>query len=116
MDCLEHETSDSFVWKVQLSFTNTDGNVTKYDSEAEFSGPPEDLNQLPTHLTEAWKRILSRPPQAREMQAALDFAGQQLQSLALNRQGTASNRAAGHQVLVNVCQMLLNSNEFLYVE
>ncbi len=47
---------------------------------------------------------------------SLRFASEQLTLMSRDSQGTLPGRSPGQQVLVNVCQMLINSNEFLYIE
>jgi hypothetical protein len=54
----------------------------------------------------------SRQPAAEELEWCGDFLGNQAERLtAAGEQGAAAEQGA----LVNLCQMLLNTNEFLYV-
>ncbi|MCA9132551.1 MAG: DUF1553 domain-containing protein, partial [Planctomycetales bacterium] len=115
-DCVQQETSDSFTWTVKIRLTPEHGPGEDYDSASEFSGPAEDLSRLPGQIIAAWKQILSRSPNEQELQLALAFAGDQLSLMAKEQQGTPAGRSPGEQVLVNVCQMLLSCNEFLYIE
>ncbi len=115
-DCLQHETSDSFGWPVKLTFTPSGAAPVVHDSVAEFHGPAEDLTLLPTQITAAWEIVLSRAPTDAELNLALRFAGEQLSHMATDPSGILTGRSAGQQVLVNLCQMLINSNEFLYIE
>ncbi|QDV70678.1 Planctomycete cytochrome C [Rosistilla carotiformis] len=117
-DCLANENADSFSWQVKLDFTPTGGKPHLYDSVADFRGPsqPEDLAPLPDQIAAAWQIVLSRSPTDSEMQTALQFANRQLTQLFADPQGTPQDQTPGRQVLINICQMLINSNEFLYIE
>jgi hypothetical protein len=115
-DCLEHETSDSFTWPVKLSFTPTGGKPVVHDSVTGFRGPEEDVTRLPAQIMAAWEIILSRSPGDDELKMSLQFASEQLTRMSRDSQGILPPRSPAHQVLVNICQMLINSNEFLYIE
>lgn len=115
-DCLENESSDSFNWPLHLTFTPSGGDPQVHDSVSGFRGPEADLRLLPAQINAAWEIVLSRPASEAELELALQFASNQLTLMSRSADGTASGRSRGQQVLVNVCQMLLNSNEFLYIE
>ncbi|QDS93790.1 Planctomycete cytochrome C [Roseimaritima multifibrata] len=115
-DCIANETSDSFSWPLKLTFTPTDAKPIPYDSVADFHGPESDLELLPAQINAAWEVVLSRAASEAELKMALRFAADQLVLMSRDRQGTSPGRSRGEQVLVNICQMLLNSNEFLYIE
>jgi len=115
-DCIAHETSDSFEWPVKLTFTPTDGKPEVHDSVAHFHGPETDLELLPAQINAAWEIVFSRVASDAELKMSLRFASDQLELMARDVQGAPPNRSRGEQVLVNLCQMLLNSNEFLYIE
>ena len=116
VECLEHETSDSFLWPIQMEITASDGRVIKADSVTEFHGPSLTVAQWETQVARAWQLALVRAPRAEEWQAALQFAAVQLAELNRDKRGLAAGSPPERQVLVNLCQMLLNSNEFLYVD
>ncbi len=116
VECLEHETSDSFLWPIQLELTHTDGRKLKIDSVADFRGPGLSVPQWQAQVTRAWQLALVRPPRDEEQQAALAFAAAQLSELQRDKRGVPAGSSPERQVLVNLCQMLLNSNEFLYVD
>ncbi|MCO8123497.1 PSD1 and planctomycete cytochrome C domain-containing protein [Stieleria sp. TO1_6] len=116
VDCLEHETSDSFSWPLQLTFTPTGGQPVVHDSTTAFHGPTEDFTHLPSQINAAWEIVLSRPPSDTELTTSLAFASDQLSLMARDAEGTSQGRSPAQQVLVNICQMLINSNEFLYIE
>ena len=78
--------------------------------------PPEDYSRLPAQLAAAWQLVLMRPPTEVEWQAVTEFAQQQLEWLHQEPGRTAEGLTAARQVLTNACQMLIGSNEFLYVD
>ena len=116
MDSLEHETSDSFTWPLKLTFTPAGGEPVVHDSVTAFRGPAEDFTHLPSQIIAAWEIILSRPPSDEELKTSLQFASDQLTLMSRDARGTSPGRSPAQQVLVNLCQMLINSNEFLYIE
>ena len=116
VECLAHETSDSFLWPVQLEITASDGRVVKADSTVDFHGPSLTVARWQAQVARAWQLALVRAPREGEQQAALAFAAAQLTELNRDKRGIANGSTAERQVLVNLCQMLLNSNEFLYVD
>lgn len=115
-DCIQHETSDSFTWPVKLTFTPAGHEPVIHESMTAFHGPEPDLNQLPTQINAAFEIVLSRAADEAELKLALQFASDQLALMSRDLRGTLPGRSRGRQVLVNVCQMLLNSNEFIYIE
>jgi mono/diheme cytochrome c family protein len=67
-------------------------------------------------IERAWKIIYLRLPNEEELSAALEFAEEQLQWLATHPSQLPEGVSAEMQVLKNICQALLSSNEFLYIE
>lgn len=114
--CREHETSDSFTWTVQLNLTTPDGVSQSYKSQEGFRGPAEDYSQLAGQLHRAWERVYFRAPSSEEMELLIQFAQQQIRLLQAEPQRVPPGSTVGQQVLIHVCQTLLNSNEFLYVD
>ncbi|MGN6545683.1 MAG: DUF1553 domain-containing protein [Aureliella sp.] len=115
-DCIAHETSDSFNWPVKLELMAGDGAKSAFDSVANFHGPAFDKQRLAAQLARAWQLALARPPRQSEMGAAFRFAAEQLAELRREPRGVPAGSTPERQLLVNICQMLLNSNEFLYVD
>ncbi|MCA8989812.1 MAG: DUF1553 domain-containing protein, partial [Planctomycetaceae bacterium] len=115
-DCREHENSDSFQWTVHLTLKTEDGTVEEFDSSGQFHGPMPDPRQLPSQIDSAWQFILLRHPSPEELNSALRFAERQLSTLNEHNANVPAGSSATRQVLVNLCQMLLNSNEFLYID
>jgi hypothetical protein len=116
VECLAHETSDSFLWPIQIEITASDGRVIKTDSAADFHGPGLSVAQWQAQVQRAWQLALVRAPRDDEQQAALAFAAAQLAELNRDKRGVLAGSTPERQVLVNLCQMLFNSNEFLYVD
>jgi hypothetical protein len=116
VDCIEHETSDSFSWPIALTLTASDGRVLSFDAAAEFRGPPLSTAEWVAQIHRVWELALCRPPSADELQMTIRFAAEQLPELRANTVGLVAGRSPEQQVLVNVCHMLFNTNEFLYVD
>jgi hypothetical protein len=116
VDCLAHETSDSFTWPVTITLRTEPDTLQRFDSVAGFSGPPTGLDLLPRQIESAWQLVLQRPPTQEEMDLVLRFAAEQYVSLRQQASSLPDQRTAADQVLINICQMLLTSNEYLYVE
>lgn len=70
---------------------------------------PEQKDQI----TRAWRLVYCRDPSKTELKDALEFLNHQTNELA-KRSDKKSNPAK--QALANLCQILLGSNEFLYVD
>jgi hypothetical protein len=117
-DCVAHETSDSFSWPVTLTLKTPDGETAKFSSNDDFHGPQPDETyaELPGQIAAAWELAYLRPPTGEELRLAMQFAARQLAELHENDHGTPPGVTAGRQVLINLCQVLLNSNEFLYID
>ncbi len=69
-------------------------------------------------ISHAWKLIYSRPPAADEAVTALSFLVNQTQAfqVAPAKKGQALGDTPELEALTSLCQMLLSSNEFLYVD
>ena len=76
----------------------------------------ESQTELSALLRHAWRLTLCREPTEDELRLSLDFAAQQLRDLQLDPSGLAKDATAGKQALVNYCQALMNSNEFVYTD
>jgi hypothetical protein len=60
----------------------------------------------------AWQFAYLRPPESHELQAACAFLARQVEQIRSGGQAEDAER----QALTNLCQSLLSSNEFLYVD
>jgi hypothetical protein len=116
-DCLGNENSDSFQWTTSLTLKTSEG-IRTYDSAQDFHGPisADPYDSLPGQIVTAWQLSYQRPPTADELRLAMEFAVAQIQEMHATGKGTPSGLSPGRQVLINFCQALLTSNEFLYIE
>ena len=116
-DCLEDVTSDSFTWRVELTLTQEGDRMIRFDSHEGFHGPVGEGSGLEiASVIRAWQSAYSRLPSRDELQAACAFLTRQSKYLRLNPQYTTSGRSPELQAFTNLCQALLSSNEFLYVD
>lgn len=117
-DCLAHETSDSFSWPSTITLQTPTGESLTFNASEDFHGPQtlESYAQLPQQVASAWKLAYLRAPTPQELQVAMQFVASQLVELHEHDRGTPDGVTAGRQVLINFCQVLLNSNEFIYID
>jgi len=94
---------------------HADGNLT-VESATSFRGPSERTDRLAQQIHTAWNLILRRDPTQDEIHALKSFLSKQLENLYRDPQRVPPGSSPTQQVLVNVCQMLINSNEFLYID
>ncbi|MFN7625314.1 MAG: DUF1553 domain-containing protein, partial [Pirellula sp.] len=128
LECGEHETSDSFQWPIQIAFhplsasasgsgaVDAPSKVVLFDSSVGFQLQQEDYSSISTQIIVAWQLLLKRPPNQDELHAIGQFVPRQLELIHREPQRLSQGVNASRQVVINVCQMLLNSNEFLYVD
>ena len=117
VDCQAHETSDSFTWRVELTLEREGQPTATWDSAAQFAGPAAAVTPLDvTHLARAWQRAYLRWPAPEELELAADFVRRQMTYLRAHPQQVASGHSPEQQALTNLCQVLLSSSEFLYVD
>ncbi len=110
-DCLEADTSDSFDWAFNLQLTGEAGQEKgRWDSVADFHGPL--TTSAPQQIAYVWRLAYCRPITADELEIACQFLDQQLQTL------RASGAKGDHELIAfsSLCQQVLSSNEFLYVD
>ena len=114
-DSLTSITSDSFNWPIKLTIVKETGSEVIAESETEFTGPQESLAEIPSQIVRAWQLVYQRDPNDQELEKAYRFIGLQIDTA--NRSSTFSQqRSVLRQCMTNLCQMLLSSNEFFYVE
>lgn len=116
-DCRADVNADSFTWVVELALTQTDGQVANWKSDKDFPGPQADTIQLtPQHLVDAWQKTYCRNPSRDELELAIQFINEQCQEMAARPRSLPDGVSPPLQALANLCQVLLTSNEFLYVQ
>ena len=76
------------------------------------SGSPLDRPALVEH---AYRLVLGRSPDALEARAALRFLGEQPERIAAQGR-PPGGRTADEQALVDLCHVLMNSNELIYLD
>lgn len=115
-DSIESHNSDSYQWEVTVSLQSSNGVSRPFVSKNDFAGPTESLETLVAHAARAWQFALCRRPTTEELSLAADFLARQLDFIELQNVALPENRTASQQALINLCQALMSSNEFLYVE
>ncbi len=120
-DCRANENSDSFTWPVKLRLVRANEAELLYDSAADFSGPQAEkadarAELLPSQIVQAWQHLLGRSPRPAEFELAVQFSRNQLEELYAAPAPLPEGITPVRQVLINICQALMTSNEFLYIE
>jgi hypothetical protein len=107
---------DSFNWKVQLKLQRDGKDVGEWDSTSGFHGPISSSSDLSAQAASAWELALCRPPTSEELHLTVGFLGKQLAVLQQHADRLPKGVTPDQQALTNLCQVLLSSNEFLYVD
>ena len=116
VDCLAEITSDSFQWPVIISLTTADGTVQSFASNAGFQGPPEPRGLVVGQVIKAWQLAYCRHPESDELLTSMTFLADQIGYLQTHRDRIPAGLTESQQALTDLCQVLLTSNEFLYVK
>ncbi|HAH46582.1 MAG TPA: hypothetical protein DCM07_17335, partial [Planctomycetaceae bacterium] len=116
-DCKQNDVGfDSFSWTVQVSLQNEQGGVHKWDSAADFRGPEPEQKNLSAQAAYAFELALCRQPSPEELLLVTRFINSQLVYLQQHPEQLPKDVTPGRQVMTNLCQALMSSNEFLYVD
>ncbi len=116
-DCQKDVNADSFTWTVTITMTLTDGSEIVTTSEEGFSGPTRSSTQLTAdHIAQAWLLAYCRLPSQEELNLGVSFLNRQITEMNVRSPKLPSGVSASQQALANLCQALLTSNEFLYIE
>ena len=111
VDCLQSETSDGFEWILTGSVKTEDGRVlARLNSAADFAGP--NGPSLAMQAAHAIELVHGRSPLEGELALLVEFMRRQGERLA----GTVPRSALEETLMTLVCQQLLSTNEFLYVD
>ena len=115
-DCRTTHTSDSFSWPVTITLNAAGVKEHVAVSTDAFHGPAESIETIPGQIIRAWQLALCRQPSPEEMQLAVSFVAEQVETLQCTPAGIPKGQTATGQVMTSLCQTLLGSNEFLYIE
>lgn len=116
-DCNENVNADSFGWGVELTLTRDGQTLGAWRSAEGFHGPLAAGTPLqPGHIVRAWQAAYVRNPTADELFSAVEFLRAQLSYLQSHPESLKANTTPDRQALTNLCQALLSSNEFLYLD
>ncbi|MEY3172155.1 MAG: hypothetical protein RLZZ436_68 [Planctomycetota bacterium] len=115
VDCRESVESDSFAWTATLTLADSAGKALgAWKTEESLTAPGTPIELFGPAAAEAWKLTRGRPLESVEREAIRRFALEQVRYLSSEGKGRAPDVV--RQVLVNLSQSLLGSNEFLYLE
>jgi hypothetical protein len=118
VDCRENENADSLEWKVTITRLTSAGK--SWTSESGFHGPVESRQGMVVEqIAAAWRAAYGRDIAQSEIDRAVQFAATQLEALeTIPEAAKKTNPPADDQLLMltNLCQQLISSNEFLYVD
>ena len=109
-------SSDTFKWPLTLTLVQDGHQLATLETALAFHGPLADSNALPGRIVRAWQLALCRKPSDNELRQTMDFAVRQLKHLHANPGSLPEDTDSVQQVLTNLCQVLLGSNEFLYID
>ena len=115
-DCRGDVSYDSFSWQATLTLHRDGQDDLTFASPTGFQGPVSPQRGLPAQVVRAWKLALGRDPSASELLLANTFLSRQINYLNEHPDRLQKKQSAAEQALTNLCQSLLNANEFLYVE
>jgi hypothetical protein len=111
VECRAHNTSDSFTWPVTITL---EGQT--FSSAEQFAGPVASADVISGQIVHAWQLAYGRMPSKEELRLAIEFVDRQLRTMQSRPSAVPSGRSKIRQAMTNLCQSLLSSNEFLYVE
>ncbi|MFT7643796.1 MAG: hypothetical protein ACI9G1_005562, partial [Pirellulaceae bacterium] len=115
-DCRENHNADSFSWPLTITLKTTGELDRVLNSAEQFQGPVESVDAIPGQIVRAWQLAYCRQPTDDELILAIEFVTRQIDTLQSDARGVPQGRTAVGQALTNLCQTLLSSNEFLYIQ
>ena len=115
-DCRTAHTSDSFNWPVTITMKADTAKDYVAVSKDAFHGPAEKIETIPGQVIRSWQLALCRDPSPDELKLAVNFIADQIETLQRNPAAIPKERTASRQAMTSLCQTLLGSNEFLYIE
>lgn len=116
-DCRADVNADSYEWIVDITMQDENGKSRTWNSMKDFHGPEATATNLTyEQLAAAWRFAYCREPSKEELEFAVQFVNEQLVEMNTEPRELPAGVNAPTQVLANICQALLTSNEFLYIE
>lgn len=115
-DCRTTHTSDSFSWPVTIKLAAAGVKERVVHSKDAFHGPVESIETIPGQIVRAWQLAFCRRPSVDEMQLAVTFIAEQVETLQRTPTGIPKGQTVTGQAMTSLCQTLLSANEFLYIE
>ena len=115
-DCRSNYTSDSFAWRARITMRTEGQPERTIASDDHFHGPTESIDVIPGRIARAWELACCRKPTSEELSLAVKFVADQIQMMDNEPGAIPKGRTRVRQIMTNLCQTLLSSNEFLYVE
>ncbi|WP_437187903.1 PSD1 and planctomycete cytochrome C domain-containing protein [Planctomicrobium sp. SH668] len=116
-DRRESTDTDSFTWIVSIALQMEDGSTISTNSQEAFGGPDTQSFQIqPDKVARAWELAYCRPPKTDELQLSVKFINEQIREMQLRPRELPAGTSITQQALADLCQVLLTSNEFLYIE
>lgn len=111
VDCFGDVTSDSFAWTAQIKLCDAENNERDgWNSASDFNGPFG--ASIPQQVAYAWRIAYQREATLEELDSACRFAVEQSTAWRTADRKTDPELSA----MTSLCQQLLSSNEFLYVD
>ena len=111
-----NHTSDSYAWTVMITLKSEGQADLVTSSKDDFQGPIGSSKTVPGQIVRAWELALCRPPSIEELAIAVSFVAGQVETFQREKTKIPSGRSATRQAMTSLCQSLMSSNEFLYVD
>jgi mono/diheme cytochrome c family protein len=111
VDCFGDVNCDSFTWNAQVKLCDAENReLDAWTSAGDFHGPSG--ISIPQQIAYAWRIAYQREATLEELDSACRFVAEQLAAL------RAGDNKADQELsaMTWLCQQLLSSNEFLYVD
>lgn len=111
--------AENLLRKPLASLNDGDGTETSEWPELpelKVSDEPTTVQLKTQHLMLAWELAYGRRPSRDELELAIHFVNQQCQEMAANPRSLPEGINPPLQALINLSQVLLTSNEFLYIQ
>ncbi|MFN7723399.1 MAG: DUF1553 domain-containing protein [Pirellulaceae bacterium] len=115
VDCIQHQTSDSFHWIATLQWTPSGGPVTRIVSSEQFRGPQMEPARMQQEIDALWRTVTGDSPSDLQWQAAWSFVAKQRTLMVAKPELVPSGSTPWRQTLQQIAQALMSSNEFLYL-